>query len=92
MKKINKDFIAIKSLLNKGLKLIQIANLLGVYRQKVNYWKKNEIKITQTRRKKLDAPFIKKVRELAENKTTSDMSSRLKKQIIFLIKIENRLK
>ena len=76
VKKINKDSIAIKSLLNKGLKPIQVANLLGLSRQKVNYWKKNEIKTTQTRRKKLDAPFIQKIRELAENKTTSEMSSR----------------
>ena len=76
VKKINKDSIAIKSLLSKGLKPIQVTNLLGVSRQKMNYWKKNEIKTTQTRRKKLDAPFIKKVRELAENKTTSEKSSR----------------
>ena len=60
VKKINKDSIAIKSLVNKGLKLIQVANLLGVYRKKVNYWKKNKIKTTQIGRKKLDAPFIKK--------------------------------
>ena len=46
--------------MNKGLKLIQVANLLGVYRKKVNYWKKNKIKTTQIGRKKLDAPFIKK--------------------------------
>ena len=42
----------------------------------MNYWKRNEIKTIQTRRKKLDASFIQKICELAENKTTSEMSSR----------------
>ncbi len=41
VKKIKKDSISIKSLLNKGLKLIQVTNLLGISRQKVNYWKKD---------------------------------------------------
>jgi len=76
VKKINKDSIAIKTLLNKGMKPIEVANLLDVSKQKVNYWKRNEIKTIQTRRKKLDASFIQKICELAENKTTSEMSSR----------------
>ena len=76
VKNINKDSIAIKTLLNKGMKPIEVANLLDVSKQKVNYWKRNEIKTIQTRRKKLDASFIQKICELAENKTTSEMSSR----------------
>ena len=40
------------------------------------YWKKNEIKATQIHRKKFDAPFIQKNRELTENKTTIEISSR----------------
>ena len=76
VKKINKDSIAIKTLLNKGMKPIEVANLLDVSKQKVNYWKRHEIKTIQTRRKKLDASFIQKICELAENKTTSEMSSR----------------
>ena len=42
----------------------------------MNYWRKNEIKSTQTRRKKLDMSFIQEICELAGNKTTSEMSSR----------------
>jgi len=51
VKKINKDSIAIKSLLNKGLKPIEVANLLDLSKQRVNYWKKHEIKTIQTRKK-----------------------------------------
>lgn len=76
VKKINKDSVAIKTLLNKGLKPIEVAKILGVSKQKVNYWRKNEIKSTQTRRKKLDMSFIQEICELAGNKTTSEMSSR----------------
>ena len=61
VKKINKDSVAIKTLLNKRLKSIEVAQILGVSKQKVNYWRKNEIKSTQTRRKKLDMSFIQEI-------------------------------
>ena len=76
VKKINTIAITIKSLLKQGMQPIKIARLLKISKQKVNYWKKTEIKHTQTRRKKLQPELIKKICDLAANKTTSEMSSR----------------
>ena len=47
VKKINKNSVAIKTLLNKRLKPIEVAQILDISKQKVNYWRKNEIKSTQ---------------------------------------------
>ena len=76
VKKINTIAITIKSLLKKGMQPIKIARLLNVSKQKINYWKKTEIKYTQTRRKKLQPELIQKICDLAANKTTTEMSSR----------------
>ena len=46
-KKINSDAVTIKSLLKQGMKPIKIARLLEVSKQKVNYWRKTEIKYIQ---------------------------------------------
>ena len=51
VKKINRDGITIKSLLNQGFKQGQIAKMLNISKQKVHYWMKVEIKTEQNRKK-----------------------------------------
>ena len=58
------------------MKPIKIARLLEVSKQKVNYWRKTEIKYIQTRRKKLPPEYVKKICQLAADKTTGEISSR----------------
>ena len=60
MKKANKDAIKIKSLIKADIPQIQIAELLGISKLKVNYWKK-EITTVQIHRKKLDFSYIQKI-------------------------------
>ena len=67
VKTINKDTFAIKALLKKGFSPIKVARILGLSRQKVNYWRKTEIKSIQYRRKKLDDSYINKIYELAKD-------------------------
>ena len=50
--------------------------MLNISKQKINYWRKTEIKYTQTRWKKLQHELIQKICDLAVNKTTKEMSSR----------------
>ena len=76
VKKINSDAVTIKSLLKQGMQPIKIARLLKVLKQKVNYWKKTEIKYIQTRRKKLQPEYVKNICQLAADKTTGEISSR----------------
>ena len=75
-KKINKDAVAIKKLLKRGLTQKKIAQLLGLKKQKVSYWSKHDIKTIQTRRKKLSRTYINKICKLAKDKATSDMGSK----------------
>ena len=75
-KKINKDAILIKGLLDKKYRQIDIAKKFNISKQKVNYWKKTEIKDVIHRRKKLTDEEIQEIIKLAENKTTSMMGSR----------------
>lgn len=75
-KKINRDGVTIKSLLNQRIKQAEIAEMLGVSKQKVHYWKKTEIKTEQKRKKKLDKKYIDKIFELAKDKPTSEMGSK----------------
>ena len=75
-KKINKDAILIKRLLEKKIRQIDIAKKFNISKQKVNYWKKTEIKEVIHRRKKLTDEEIQEIIKLAENKTTSMMGSR----------------
>ena len=75
-KKINKDAILIKRLLEKKIRQIDIAKKFNISKQKVNYWKKTEIKDVIHRRKKLTDEEIQEIIKLAENKTTSMMGSR----------------
>ena len=74
-KKINKDAILIKRLLEKKIRQIDIAKKFNISKQKVNYWKKTEIKDAIHRRKKLTDEEIQEIIKLAENKTTSMMGS-----------------
>ena len=75
VKKLNQFGVTVKSLLQRGYSHIWIARKLKVKRQKVNYWAKHPIKTKQKRRRKLEEKYIKKIIDLAENKTTSMMSS-----------------
>jgi hypothetical protein len=75
-KKINKDAILIKRLLEKKIRQIDISKKFNISKQKVNYWKKTEIKDVIHRRKKLTDEEIQEIIKLAENKTTSMMGSR----------------
>ena len=58
--KINSDAIAIKALIKQGIKPIKIAQILGISKQKVNYWRKTSVKTVQNRRKKLPKIILKK--------------------------------
>ena len=75
-KKINEDAILIKKLLDKKIRPIDIANEFNISKQKVNYWKKTEIKTVIHRRKKLDDKDIQEIIKMAENQTTSNMGCR----------------
>ena len=73
VKKINKDALMIKELLNKGFRQCEISRLLGLKKEKVYYWAKTEIKFSQ--RKPKDS-YIEKILKWAKNKVTSQRSSR----------------
>ena len=75
-KKLNPFGVTVKSLLDKGYTQIWIARKLGVKKQRVNYWAKNPVRTEQKRKRKLEEKYIKRIIELAENKPTSEMSSR----------------
>ena len=57
VKNINSDAIAIKALIKQGIKPINIAQILGISKQKVNYWRKTSVKTVQNRRKKLQKNY-----------------------------------
>jgi len=75
VKKINTTAIAIKELLDKGFSQKKIAKTLKISKQRVHYWTKTPITPVKKRRKKLDDIYIRKIIELAKDKTTSEMSS-----------------
>ena len=76
MKKINNDAWMIKSLLKRGLRQCEIARLLGIKTEKVWYWSKTEIKENQIKKKKLKDIYIQTIQKWANNKVTSQRSSR----------------
>ena len=51
VKKLNKDAVAIKELLNKGYKQSQIVKILKIKKGKVCYWANNKIIEKQKRKK-----------------------------------------
>ena len=53
MKKINQDSIAIKELLQNGMRQCQICRILKLKLAKINYWTKTEIKHSQSKKKNL---------------------------------------
>ena len=75
VKKLNQLGVTIKNLLEQGYSQTWIAGKLRIRRQKVHYWKKTRLKTEQKRRRKLEDKYIKEIIALAENKTTSSMSS-----------------
>ena len=75
-KKTNEDAILIKRLLKEGMPACQISKKYGIKKQKISYWKKNEIKTVINRKSKLTEEDVKYMIKLAENRTTSDMDSR----------------
>ena len=75
-KKTNEDAILIKRLIKEKMPEWQIAQKYGFKKQKVSYWKYHDIKTVIKRKIKLNDEDIQYMIKLAENKTTSDMSSR----------------
>ena len=53
VKAINKEAFAIIVLFKKGFSPIKVARILGLSREKINFWRKTEIKSIQLRRKSL---------------------------------------
>ena len=53
VKKLNRDGVAIRALLDQGFKQCEIMQMLKLSKQKVYYWKIHEVKTEQKRRKKL---------------------------------------
>ena len=76
VRKFNQIAATIKTLYQNHMKPITIARKLKISRQSVNYWIKTPIEMEQKRRKKLDEKYRKEIISLAENQTTSSMSSR----------------
>ena len=76
VKKFNQIAATIKTLYQNHMKPIAIARKLKISKQRVNYWLKTPIEMEQKRRKKLDEKYRKEIISLAENQTTSSMSSR----------------
>ena len=74
VKKMNKDSILIKELLNKGWTQKKIANVLNLSKQKVSYWSKHEIKTSIIRKRKLKDIYLDRIIRWAKNKPTSSMS------------------
>ena len=77
VKKLNKDAVAIKELLNKGYKQSQIVKILKIKKGKVCYWANNKIIEKQKRKKKLKQIYLDAIRKWANNKETIKMSSRI---------------
>ena len=76
VKKMNKDSILIKELMNKGWPQKKIANVLNLSKQKVNYWSKHQIKTSVVRKRKLKDIYLNRIISWAKNKPTSSMSCR----------------
>ena len=76
VKKSNAIATTIKTLLENGMRPIEIIRKLHKSKQRVNYWVKTSIKTVQYGEKKLDQKYIDKIISLARNQTTSSMSSR----------------
>ena len=73
---INEKGILIKNLLTKGFTPKQITRKWGYSKQLISYWKYAEIKVERHRKKKLNEDEINEVIKMAEDQSTSIMSSR----------------
>lgn len=67
--------MVIKKLLKKGFSLIKITIILGLTKQKINYWTHTEIKAKQFL-KKIKQKILDKICNLASDKTTSQIGSK----------------
>ncbi len=72
----NADGRMIKILLAEGFSPKWITKKLGFSKQKISFWKNNEIKEKIIRKTKLEENEINDIIKLAENQTTSNMPSR----------------
>ena len=75
VKKMNKDSILIKELLNKGWDSKKDSKCFKS-KQKVSYWSKHEIKTSIIRKRKLKDIYLDRIIRWAKNKPTSSMSCR----------------
>ena len=75
-KKLNADALMIKELLKKGYKHCDIANLLDIKKEKINYWARHEIKTSQRKSKMINDIYTNTITRWANNKVTSVISSR----------------
>ena len=66
----------IKELLSKGYRKCEISRLLLINKEKVNFWSRHELRISQKKKKKLKDIYINVKQRWANNKTISAMGSR----------------
>ena len=91
VKQINIFGATVKTFLEKGYSQSWIAKKLKVKRQRVNYWALHPLKTEQKKKKKLPDEYIKKIIDLAKNKTTSTMSSsRITKLMNLILKRDKK--
>ena len=66
----------IKELLSKGYRKCEISRLLLINKEKVNFWSRHELRISQKKKKKLKDIYINVKQRWANNKAISAMGSR----------------
>ena len=67
----------IKELLSKGYRKCEISRLLLINKEKVNFWSRHELRISQKKKKKLKDIYINVKQRWANNKAISAMGSRI---------------
>ena len=66
----------IKELLSKGYRKCEISRLLLINKEKVNFWSRHELRISQKKKKKLKDIYMNVKQRWANNKAISAMGSR----------------
>jgi hypothetical protein len=66
----------IKELLSKGYRKCEISRLLLINKEKVNFWSRHGLRISQKKKKKLKDIYINVKQRWANNKAISAMGSR----------------
>ena len=77
VKKINRDALANKELLQKGMRQCDIFQILKLKRAKVNYLAKEKIKENQSKKKKLNSINMVRIKRWQIIKRQSTRSSRI---------------